>query len=72
MTTYVTTFVVVCAMSNYMWLYDYVVDSNLSLLPSNHKCGHNCKCQFMIFAIVVMPNIWLHIWLDMTHGFYLT
>jgi hypothetical protein len=37
MITYMIAFVIECAINNYMWLYDYVVESDLSLLSSNHK-----------------------------------
>lgn len=49
-TIYITTFVVVCAINDYMWLHDHLAKLSLSFLPSSHKCGH--KHHSMTFTIV--------------------
>jgi hypothetical protein len=41
-------YVIVCVSSDYK-LHDYVVELDLLLLSSSHRCSHNCKHHLMVF-----------------------
>jgi hypothetical protein len=53
-------FVIECAINNSMWLYDYVVELDLSLLSSNHKWDYCHKHHSIIFITMIMWNAWQH------------
>jgi hypothetical protein len=72
MITYMIAFVVICAISDYMWLHDYVIKWSKFGLPSNCRCGHSCKGHSMIFITMVISNTWLHIWLNKRLYMYMT
>jgi hypothetical protein len=59
MTTYMVAFVIICAINNYAWLHDYVID-------------HTCPFYCLVVNVVIVINtiLWyLSLWPCWTHDY---
>jgi hypothetical protein len=56
-TMHMIAFVIICVISNYTCLHDYVVELDLSFLPFNHRYGYSSKRHSMTFITTMVMTL---------------